>query len=54
MVRLAQVAGRAPGDAEMAIQSPSGEFGANTCTRPISVLATPAKTSAKQKARNTW
>jgi len=41
-----------PTIAESAIQSPSGSFGANTWTRPITALATPATASAIAKARN--
>ena len=41
-----------PGMAEAATQVPSGQAGANTCTRPMALLATPATTRAMQKARN--
>ena len=40
-----------PAIAAIAIQSPSGTCGANTCSRPISVLAMPATTRPMQKAR---
>ncbi len=40
-----------PASAASATQLPSGECGANTCTRPISALAMPATTRPMQKAR---
>ena len=39
-----------PGIEACATQSPSGRLGANTWTRPIALLATPATTSAMQNA----